>query len=109
MLLRVRVSKDPKVYNAQYLTLLNGMLKLFPRQLEVLIAIANKQGRVTRAVRKELTSELSFGSTAALNMIIHELRKKQILIDGEKRGELFINKAFEPRKTEKLIFELHEA
>lgn len=106
--LQVRVSKDPQVYVGQYLTLLNGLMQLHPRQLRVLIAIANAGGKVTTQVRKDIRKQLNFRTSDALNMMIHELKLQGILLPLKKRGEFRIAPVLTPQRLDKLIFEFYE-
>lgn len=105
--IRVKVSKDPDIYIGQYLSLLNGFMQLHPRQLRVLIAIATAGGTITTQVRKEIRKKLNFRTPDALNMIVHELKKRGILLPLKKRGELQINSILFPEKLEELTFIFH--
>ena len=107
--LRVQVSKNKEAYAAQYLTLLNGVMKLHPRQLEVLIAIAQRGNLVTTDVRKDIRKELNFRSPDALNMVISDLKKKSVLQQRDKRGELEINSYLKPERYGSLVFEFYES
>ena len=107
--LRLAVSSDPDTYIAQYLALLNGMLHLHPRQLEVLIAVSRHGNVINTRVRKAIKNELNFRTSDALNMIVKELKNKGILLPLEKRGELEIHRSIQLVKVESLIFELSEA
>ena len=76
----INLKIDPKTFTRDYLQLLNGIMGVSPRQLEVVIAIYERGSILTTRVRKQVRDDLNFNGFNALNIIIMRLKAKGVLI-----------------------------
>lgn len=82
----ITIQINPETLTRDYLQMMNGVMRLTPRQLEVLeaiISISSPGSNLTASVRRKVRQELGFNGHSALNIIIMELKNKGALRPGK--------------------------
>lgn len=79
--MQVNIKTNNKKFRRTYLELLNGILKLTPRELDSLILFLeyDKEIACSMGARKFVSQEMNFKNVSVLNNYVKSLKDKQII------------------------------
>jgi Fe2+ or Zn2+ uptake regulation protein len=85
--LKIQLDVTPENRLEAYLELINGILKLTPTQLRVLVILIQENPEAcTPAVRHIVTEKMKFKNVAVTNNFIKVLKDKGIITKNERNG-----------------------
>lgn len=82
MMMEIAVAVDKESFRRKYLELMNGVMKLTPRELDVLEVFLSIDDEVacSKMARKQVVEQLNFKSVSVLNNYVKGLKDKGVIL-----------------------------